>query len=531
MMRILVILVGSLVGATVMSHIGGIPQLLGSTIAALLTWIALRKQAPPRIVLAILLITLIAFVIGVVNVKSFRILMDLFPNLPTILDQRNQLAYLKLALTPTISILFLWAWSSRLNPIHKTSKWQSITILLILFGIIMPVLIYSSKIILGEWMHQINLKSIIQKGLWKNSLNLVLIILIITIIHLGNLVSTFAMGVQHIIKLQQNGVSLRKPLKLNIPRFTRRIFKYYFIFWFAWYPITMLLIQFNHPLIHAARAKDLVKVEKIIESGISSDIANLSLIEAFHLHYPNIHNPDATRPIKLIVQKLIRSGADVNNRLSRQQILHGFFDSHHISRGEACSPDGVDLLKFLINAGANVNAKNRHGETPLIVTIRNQDCLEYAKILLAAGARVNEIDKKGSSALFSRDTPQAIHVEAMRLLIQAGADVNVMNYKTSLDGDLRLNEIIQYFQRNPSITSSASNSLDSQTPLMQSVMAFLNRVDQSHKEDWERVKMLVEAGADINLKNQYGESALSLARKIGHPGLSKFLAEKAQTSS
>jgi ankyrin repeat protein len=62
---------------------------------------------------------------------------------------------------------------------------------------------------------------------------------------------------------------------------------------------------------------------------------------------------------------------------------------------------------------------------------------------------------------------------------------------------------------------------------MHVILAFL--ADRDHTEDWQKVKLLVDAGADINLKNQYGESALSLAHKIGDRALIDFLTAKSQS--
>lgn len=67
---------------------------------------------------------------------------------------------------------------------------------------------------------------------------------------------------------------------------------------------------------------------------------------------------------------------------------------HHSERGylihEATVFGNQKALKMLIDAGANVNAKDREGEGSLIVAILGARC-EEAKMLLQAGANPNEV--------------------------------------------------------------------------------------------------------------------------------------------
>jgi hypothetical protein len=82
---------------------------------------------------------------------------------------------------------------------------------------------------------------------------------------------------------------------------------------------------------------------------------------------------------------------------------------------------GTAVVKYLIAAGANVNARDAAGQTPLFLI----DHASPAKIkaLLAAGANPNARDANGMTPLFMYpDSPDII-----RALIRAGANPNLKN--------------------------------------------------------------------------------------------------------
>ena len=79
----------------------------------------------------------------------------------------------------------------------------------------------------------------------------------------------------------------------------------------------------------------------------------------------------------------------------------------------------INKIKRLIEAGANVNAKNEFGYTPLH---RTWWSVTIVKLLISAGADVNAKDRYDESPL-----AMAVYwddVAIAKLLISAGADVN-----------------------------------------------------------------------------------------------------------
>lgn len=76
-------------------------------------------------------------------------------------------------------------------------------------------------------------------------------------------------------------------------------------------------------------------------------------------------------------------------------------------------------MEFLIGKGANVNARNFKGETPLVVAC-NLNFIEGVELLVQFGAKVDEPNSTGETPLMT-----AVHnrnVAMMRILLKAGAD-------------------------------------------------------------------------------------------------------------
>jgi len=86
--------------------------------------------------------------------------------------------------------------------------------------------------------------------------------------------------------------------------------------------------------------------------------------------------------------------------------------------------EDAKLVQLLLAAGADVNAKDQYGSTPLLIAIKEHNH-EVVKLLLDAGADVNISEQWG-------DTPLLIALkennnEVAKLLLKAGAKVNVAN--------------------------------------------------------------------------------------------------------
>jgi ankyrin repeat protein len=92
---------------------------------------------------------------------------------------------------------------------------------------------------------------------------------------------------------------------------------------------------------------------------------------------------------------------------------------------EASYGGHVAVVKFLLDAGANMEAKNHPQETALTsaASSPNQGAFEVVKLLLKRGSEVNVKSKNGWTPLMV--ACRMDRKEIVILLLEAGAEVNV----------------------------------------------------------------------------------------------------------
>src|SRR5438105_7356433 len=122
-----------------------------------------------------------------------------------------------------------------------------------------------------------------------------------------------------------------------------------------------------------------------------------------------------------IVKELIRFGADVNAKNK----------NGHTPLKYAVEQNQKEIVVYLLDAGANTEIKDDSGRTPLFIASSQLD-IPLIDILVSRGANVNKKDKQGYTPLHvaasnyhSRDSKKRI--ETLKTLINAGAKVGTKN--------------------------------------------------------------------------------------------------------
>lgn len=154
----------------------------------------------------------------------------------------------------------------------------------------------------------------------------------------------------------------------------------------------------------------------------------------------------------------------------------------------------LDVLRFLISAGADVNARTPVHETPLMLAAYFYD------------------DTLSGPRAFER------HERAVRLLVEAGADLeNYPHHYTPLAyAAYQGNERVVHFlvERGARVNADARNGgTYVNTPLMMAAI-------QGHEPV---ARLLLKAGADADVRVHGGHTAAELAEKYKHAFLSRVL--------
>merc|ERR1719329_313796 len=121
-----------------------------------------------------------------------------------------------------------------------------------------------------------------------------------------------------------------------------------------------------------------------------------------------------------IMRLLLEQGANVNQRNT----------SGNTALMEAASMGALDIMRLLIENGANVNQENTRGNTALMQAV-SMGALNIVCLLVEQGANMNEQDKCGRTPLMLSVDPSGstrkIHMGIVRFLVEQGANMNVRN--------------------------------------------------------------------------------------------------------
>jgi len=184
---------------------------------------------------------------------------------------------------------------------------------------------------------------------------------------------------------------------------------------------------------------------------------------------------------------------------------------------DAAGRGDVDAARQLLDHGASIYASDASGVTALIAAAYGNH-LDVARLLVQAGADVNVQDRTRQSAFLIATSDG--YLELLRLTLAAGADVHRTDSYNGT-GLIRaadrghvdiIRELLQ-----TDIDVDHVNRLG-WTALLEAIILG----DGGHRHT-EVVRLLVEAGADVNLADANGVSPLSHARRRGHSEMAAIL--------
>jgi len=208
------------------------------------------------------------------------------------------------------------------------------------------------------------------------------------------------------------------------------------------------------PLLTAITLQRKDIVDEIMKAHPNLDLADKAgdtpLTQAFVKRQPDI------------VRVLIKAGAEINRKgRNGGTALHWAVPQSNI-------PEVADTLRLVLDAGGNLEAKEDHGLTPLMLSLDSRELLPTTALLIERGADVNTKDAKGDSPLMIASLGGFL--PQVQLLLKHGSHLDDVNEA----GWTALMLATQEGQR-------------------------------------EIVRVLIDAGADAEIRDKNGSSAITRA--------------------
>lgn len=162
----------------------------------------------------------------------------------------------------------------------------------------------------------------------------------------------------------------------------------------------------------------------------------------------------------------------------------------------------INIMKLLIENGANINYTDENGFNPLNIAIESGD-MELTKFLITNGANVNSLMQDGVSLIGYAIAQN--NMDLLQILIENGANVNYTG------GDSWANTPLQ---------TASRLGLDNVVRILLTRNADINAVDMNGNtalhtaalnSQLSIVKLLLEKNPNLDIQNKVGNTALHLA--------------------
>ncbi|MDX2212680.1 MAG: ankyrin repeat domain-containing protein [Oculatellaceae cyanobacterium bins.114] len=232
-------------------------------------------------------------------------------------------------------------------------------------------------------------------------------------------------------------------------------------------------------LIDAAMYGDLKKVQQLIADGVDVNAIASCNRTALSLAIQGGHIP--------VIQALLDAGADPN---LPDETDDGLVANTPLMEAASTffAPNRSDMVRLLIQKGANVNQQGAQGQTALMSALAHSD-MDVIETLIKAGANLDIRDSNGNTALMQAESGRLTKVASV--LRQAGASQQGLKevelFKAVRQGDVE--KVKALLQDGVDINLRVGG-----TALCQA----------AQKGNLEIVKLLIAAGADVDQRASEG---------------------------
>jgi len=248
------------------------------------------------------------------------------------------------------------------------------------------------------------------------------------------------------------------------------------------------------PLFQAVDENNTAIAEYLIDNGAN---VNINYPQGWRPLNQTVHTSNSVEMAELLIAR----GAEINA---------GYWPLLHCSTRRKRG----DLIELLFQRGADVNAKDIAGLTPLYYAVHFHDDTEFVNILIANGAEVNIKHSGGRKPLeYAHSEGETLlqyaairgKTEAVKSLLEAGAKVDE---KDDESGCTALHHAARFGKKNVAellIARGADiNAKDKQghTPLYFAV-----------NHGYQVAELLINKGADSSIRTESGRTLLQLAQQ------------------
>lgn len=285
---------------------------------------------------------------------------------------------------------------------------------------------------------------------------------------------------------------------------------------------------FTPPLFKAVYTVETAEVKRLLAEGADVNVADKNGVTPLII---------AAARDEEIVRDLLQKGADVNAATTVSFKHKGEIIVQGVTPlMTALAKKKPKIADMLLQHGADVNKKTVNGSTALMIATGNEDP-EMVRTLLKKGADPNvaittafefegETVQAGSTALMAALAKK--QSENARILIENGADVNAKTENgvaaltiAAVAGDHLSVKALLDKGADPK-AKTTKDFVSKGMPVFEGGDAMLAAGDGGNAEC---LRLLIEAGGDVNSANTVGATPLMAAATKGHLEAVKFLVE------